>query len=67
VVTTEPEYEIVTQRVCRDCGAGFTTPGIPARHAQATGHSGGFRAVKVRRPKLPTRISYQPGYGPTTK
>jgi len=67
VVSADIEYEVVTQRVCRDCGAGFTTPGIPARHAQATGHSGGFRAVKVRRPKLPSKISYQPGVEPPAK
>lgn len=56
------DTEIVTKRVCRDCGAEYMVGGLAARHKAVTGHTGGFCTVKVERPRAPTRTSYQPGY-----
>ena len=58
------ELETYRVRVCRDCGAEYATPGLTSAHKRATGHDGGFRTVTRTREKAPTRISYQPGYGP---
>jgi hypothetical protein len=62
----DTRYEEHRVKVCRDCGARYSTSSGsygPTSHLKATGHSG-FKTVKERRLKQPSRISYQPGYGP---
>jgi len=61
---SDARYETVNVRVCRDCGARYSTPGMTSQHTRATGHTGGFKTVKEKRLRQPSRISYQPGYGP---
>jgi hypothetical protein len=53
-----------TVRVCRDCGAVYATPGLAMMHTKATGHDSGFKTAKRTIPDEPSKISYQPGYGP---
>jgi hypothetical protein len=58
--------EVHRVKVCRDCGARYSTNSGsygPSQHLKVTGHSG-FKTVKETRAKQPSRISYQPGYGP---
>ena len=59
----EEEFEVKSVRVCRDCGARYSTPGLTQRHNCPEGPGGNFKTVKEKRPKTPSRISYQPGYG----
>lgn len=55
----------VNVRVCKTCGARYTTPGshMPTIHTRSTGHEG-FRTVREQRVDEPSRIMYQPGSGP---
>jgi hypothetical protein len=57
------EFENVNVKVCRTCGARYSTPGVAASHTRATGHHD-WKTVKEKREKQPSRISYQHGYGP---
>jgi hypothetical protein len=59
------ELETISVRVCRDCGGRYTTPGVARLHKCQAGPGGNFKTVKETREKAPSRISYQPGYGPT--
>lgn len=52
-------------RVC-ECGARYATPGVAQMHRCPLndGGKGTFRTVTETRDPEPSRISYQPGYGP---
>lgn len=56
------ELETYWVQQCRTCGAEYATPGVSRLHV----HQDGFKRVKRSRPKVASRISYQPGYGPTS-
>ena len=56
----------VRVRVC-ECGARYATPGVARMHKCKLGGAGSFRTVTETRPKPESRISYQPGYGPTVQ
>ena len=63
-----PAMETVNKKVCTEPGCSWSavTPGMTQRHAKSTGHTR-YKTVKVTREKMPSHISYQPGYhGPET-
>jgi len=55
------ETETIIKYECRVCGAQYS-PG-PAKQLHI--HNDGWKRVKVTIPKRESRISYQPGYGPS--
>jgi hypothetical protein len=66
----EPEVvfrtETISVKVCAECGAEYRTPGTIAMHHRVTGHTG-TKTRKETRERTPSRVTYQPGYGPTTE
>ena len=59
------DTEKISVRVC-ECGARYSAPGVAQMHKCPLndGGKGSFRTVKETREKAPSRITYQPGYGP---
>jgi hypothetical protein len=57
--------EKIKVRVC-ECGAEYRTPGVAAMHRCPLndGGKGSFRTRTETREALPSRVTYQPGYGP---
>lgn len=53
------ELETYTVKVCRECGAEYSTS-ASLRHI----HQGNFKRVKRTRPRRESVISYQPGCEP---
>jgi hypothetical protein len=56
------EVETYSVKVCRDCGAEYSTAGMTTQHKKATGHDAGFKTVKRTRPRRPMTVMYQPGW-----
>lgn len=61
-MTNTTEQETYTVKICRDCGAEYSTSGMTSRHRDTMGHTGGFKTVKRTRDRRPSVISYQPNY-----